>query len=67
MLLAGSFDDAREVDQLATLFVVHEVGKALRPGILEFNQYLYQFHVVLELRVYYLDVLLVLFKEVTEV
>lgn len=55
------------MNKLVTLFAIHEVGQALRPGVLEFNKNFHQFNIVLELRIHYLDVLLVFFQQSTEV
>ena len=67
MFLSGGFDHRTEVDQLMAFLMVHEVGETLRPGVLEFYEDFYELDVVLELRVYHLDVLLVLFQELPEV
>ena len=44
-----------------TLFAVHEVRQTLGPRVFEFNQDLNKFNIVLELRIDYLNVLLVFF------
>jgi sporulation-control protein spo0M len=52
---------------LAQFFRVQEVGQALRPAVFKFNQYLDEFNVIFELRVYDLNVLLILTKKILEV
>ena len=62
MLFARGFNDRRKMNELVTLFTIHEVGESLRPCVLELHEDLYQFNIVLKLWVNHLNILLVFFK-----
>lgn len=49
----------REVQQLRQLLVVHEVGEALAPGVLELAQTVHEFQIIFELRVHHLNILVI--------
>ena len=55
------------MNELVTLFVVHEVGQSLGPSVLELYKDVYKFYVVLELRINYFNVLLIFLEKVSEV
>lgn len=59
MFLGSGLYHLTEVQKLVHFLGVKEVGEPLTPRVLEFNQDLHELIVVLKLRVYYFDVLLV--------
>ena len=67
MFLSSRLYYRREMNQLMTFLVVHEVSQTLRPCILKFDQYLDELHIILKLRVDHFDILFVFFKEVSEI
>lgn len=67
MFFTGGFNHTWEVYELVAFLVVHKVGKALGPGVLEFHQNFYQFNIILQLGIYYFYILLVFLQEGTEV
>lgn len=67
MLLTRRFDHRGEMNELMALLAIHEIGKALGPGVFKFNQDLNEFNVVLQLWVNHLDVLFILLEQGPEI
>lgn len=47
--------------------MIHKVSKPLSPSVFEFNQDFNEFNVVFQLRIDNLDILFVLFEQVSEI
>ena len=67
MLLCCCLNYLTEVQKLVALFAIEEIRQALAPAIFEFNEYLDELVVILQLWVDYLDVLLVFTEEAFKV
>ena len=67
VLFSRRLDYLGEMDELVTFFRVQEVREALTPAIFEFYKDFDQLDVVLELRIDYFDVLVVLAQQIFEV